>query len=671
MSKHISRRDFLRGTAAGALGLAAASMIGCAQEPATTTAPPTTAAPTTAAPAPAGIYTAGTYSATVKGYSSYITVEMNFSAEAITGCSINAAGETPAIGGVAAEEIAALVVQNQTVDVTTGTSAAITVPAIKKAISNCIAQAQGKAVAINENSGAADDSDWLGTAPEINDALIASVQDTDLLIIGAGNGGMMAAATAADAGMKFILCEQNTVMGDARHWIGAIDTKAMAAANVTVQKDRVLNELARYASYKCDMDVIKMWMNNSAEMLDYLESLGFRNSVHIAPESHVGGNNMEYYVPSIWHTADLPEGTEAKDRHQFLEQYIQEKGYGVQYSMTLVRLVQDDAGKVTGAIFTNEKGEFVKINAKNVILATGGYPGNPKMIKALAPIITECVTANSYFAPDTGMGIRAGIWAGAKMDTEPAPMIFDRGIVAPGVKAGYVDDGNGNLVWPGTVSQDMLGTQPHLKVNKEGYRFANESCPYDFLNYAASLQTDGVYAAIVDSNITEDIIEYDQYGCAQIAVNMAQVGYILPMLEGNVANGLAFKADTIEDLAKQMGLPVDTLTATVKRYNDLAAKGVDEDFGKEAYRMKALDTAPYYGYFMGGSLLTTCDGLRINRKCQVYDTKHKVIEGLYCVGDCSGSFFAGNYPEYFVGVAVGRTMTQGRYAVKAILGEEF
>ena len=72
---------------------------------------------------------------------------------------------------------------------------------------------------------------------------------------------------------------------------------------------------------------------------------------------------------------------------------------------------------------------------------------------------------------------------------------------------------------------------------------------------------------------------------------------------------------------------------------------------------------------MGGSLLTTCDGLRINHKCQVYDQNHKVIEGLYCVGDCSGSFFSGNYPEYFVGVAVGRTMTQGRYAVKAILGE--
>jgi succinate dehydrogenase/fumarate reductase flavoprotein subunit len=129
------------------------------------------------------------------------------------------------------------------------------------------------------------------------------------------------------------------------------------------------------------------------------------------------------------------------------------------------------------------------------------------------------------------------------------------------------------------------------------------------------------------------------------------------------------KADTIEELAEKLGIPADALKATVDRYNELAAKGVDEDFGKEAYRLRPVAKAPFYGFFMGGSLLCTCDGLRINRKCQVYDTKHKVIEGLYAVGNCSGGFFSGNYPEYFVGVGVGRTMTQGRYAVKAILGE--
>lgn len=655
-TKNISRRNFLKGAAAGALGLAAVSLTGC----------------TSGSEAPKkGLYTPGTYSATVKGYSSYITAELTFTADKIEACTIQAGGETESIGKAAADELARLIVENQSMDVETSATADITIPAVKKAVNNCIAQAQGLAEALNENS-AADSEDWLGEAPEIEDAQIAETLTTSLLIIGAGNGGMMAAATAADAKMDFMICEQNETLGDTRHWIGALDTEAMKKAGVTVQKDRLLNELARYASYKCDMDVIKMWMNNSGEMISYLESLGLSSTVNIANDNHVGGNNMEYYVPSIWHTISAPEGSEFADgmgceRNAFLEKHIQDAGYQVHYSMTLVRLVQTDSGAVTGAIFSNAEGKYVKINADNVILATGGYPGNPKMVKALAPIVNECVTANSYYGPDTGMGIRAGLWAGAKKDTTDAPMIFDRGLVAPGVKAGYVDDGNGSLILPGTVYQFNPGTQPHLKVNKEGFRFANESCPYDFLNYAASLQTDGVYAAIMDADVTEAILAYDQYGCAQISVNIAKNDGILPMLESYVEQGLIFKADTIEELAEKLNIPSANLKATVDRYNALCAAGVDEDFGKEAYRMRAVKKAPYYGCFLGGSLLTTCDGLRINRHCQVYDTQHQVIKGLYCIGDCSGSFFSGNYPEYFVGVAVGRTMTQGRVAVKAIL----
>lgn len=648
--KNISRRDFLKGAAVTAMSAAALGVL-----------------PTAATAEQAASYTPGTYTAVVKGYGSFIKATLTFSESAITECVIDASGETPSIGGVAADEIAKLVMENQSADVVSSASAAITVPAVKKAVNNCIAQAMGLAAALNENVEEDEGDDWLGAAPVIAAEEIASVQNTDLLIVGAGNGGIMAAATAADAGMDFIVCEQNAVMGDTRHWIGAVDTDAQKAAGVEVKKDRLLNELARYASNKVDMEVIKAWMNNSAEMVSYLESLGFKAEVHIAPESHVGGNNMEYYVPSIWHTLNLPEGAEAADRHAFLEQYIGEKGYKIQYSMTLVELCQNENGDVNGAIFTDANGAYVQINAKNVILATGGYPGNPKMIKALAPIVTECVTANSYYAPNTGRGIRAGIWAGAKMDSSCAPMVFDRGVVAPGVKAGYVEDANGNLVFPGTMSQLIIGTQPYLKVNKEGKRFANESVPYDFMNYAASLQTDGVYAAILPGNVTDDILAYDQYGCAQIAVNIAQGNGIIPMLEGMIEDGLVFKADTIEELAEKMGLPADTLTATVARYNELAQKGVDEDYGKEAYRLRPITQAPFYGYFMGGSLLCTCDGLRINDKCQVYDTNHKTIGGLYAIGNCSGSFFSGNYPEFFVGVAVGRTMTQGRLAVKAIL----
>ncbi len=679
MKKNLSRRDFLKGAAAGSLGLAMVGLMGCSAQSETETS---SAAPveTTSAAAPtfpSSLYIPGTYSATVKGYAAYITVEMTFSADAITECIINPGSETPTIGGVAAQEMASLIVENQSVDVTSSASAAITVPAIKKAANNCIAQAQGTAAALNERENE-DDTDWLGVAPEIDDSQISSTLDTSLLIVGAGNGGMMAAATAADAGMDFIICEQNTTPCEARFWIGAVNTEAVKQAGLTVNKNRLLNELGRYASYKCDLDVIKVWIDYSAEMVSYLESLGMNVVVNPAPESHVGGDGMEYYVPTTWHTIGTTEDFATAElpftpgnRNLFLEKHINSKGYEISYNMTLVRLVQDANNKVIGAIFTNANGEYVKINADNVILATGGYAGNPKMIKALTPIANETVTSNFYYAPNKGMGIRAGIWAGGLKSPEAAPMIFDRGIVAPGVKAGYVDDGNGGLTFPSSMDQFILGSQPYLKVNKEGERFMNESLPYDFQNFTAAFQTDGVYACIMDANVTEDILAYDQYGCAKVGVLIAQAGGVIPTLEGSVQQGLVFKADTIEDLAKQLNIPADTLRATVDRYNDLCSKGVDEDFGKEGYRMRPVIQAPFYGYFLGGTLLTTMDGLRINRKCQVYDANRKVIEGLYSVGDCSGSYFSGNYPEFIVGAAVGRTLTQGRYAVKAILGEEF
>lgn len=656
MEKKLSRRSFLKGAAASTLGVAALGVAGIASAE--------------------DLYKAGTYSAIVKGYGGYIKVDMTFSESAITDCVINSSCETPTIGGAACEEIAAAVVANQTVDAVSSVTASLTVPAVQKAIANCVAQARGEAAALNEMPLAADDGDWLGQAPEITDDMISEERSTSLLIVGGGNGGMLAAATAADAGMDFMLCEKSSGVTTCRFWVGAVDTEAHKEAGIQIDKNRLMNELTRYASGKCDADVLKLWLNYSGETMDYLKSLGFIQNLHIAPESHVGGEGVEYYVPSQWLTLTLPEGSPynsaiGANRHAFLEEYIGKKGYKIDYNMNLVRLCQDEKGKVLGAIFENGDGAYVKVNADNVILATGGYAANSKMVEALAPIAPECCTTSIYYGPDDGQGIKAGLWAGAKMDTTCAPMIFDRGLVAPGTKAGYVVDEMGNKVFPGPVPQYAPGSQPHLKVNKEGKRFANESVPYDFMSYAASLQTDGVYAMIMDADVENAVIAYDQYGCAKLGVDMAMMGALRPEMDSYVEQGLMVKADTIPELAEKLGIPADALVATVERYNELCEKGVDEDFGKEPYRMRALVNAPYYGAFMGGTLLCTCDGLRINHKCQVYDKNHKIIEGLYSVGDCSGSFFSGNYPEYFVGVASGRTMTEGRYAVKAILGEKF
>ena len=141
---------------------------------------------------------------------------------------------------------------------------------------------------------------------------------------------------------------------------------------------------------------------------------------------------------------------------------------------------------------------------------------------------------------------------------------------------------------------------------------------------------------------------------------------LLAILE---ARGIVQKADTLEELAVKLRLPVEPFVATVRRYNELCEKGVDEDFGKEAYRMIPLKTAPFYGCRQGASLQCTLDGLRINERMEVLDTLGEPISGLYAAGDCSGSFFAHNYPEYIIGVAVGRSLVEG-YVVGEALAQK-
>ena len=187
------------------------------------------------------------------------------------------------------------------------------------------------------------------------------------------------------------------------------------------------------------------------------------------------------------------------------------------------------------------------------------------------------------------------------------------------------------------------------------------------------MQPGHLYAAIYDSDWMRHVAQFHQIGCARIIpsdsggklqIFSPEVEMrILAMLE---ARGMVQKADTLEELAAKLRLPVDTFVATVQRYNELCEKGVDEDFGKEAYRMIPLKTAPFYGCRQAASLLCTLDGLRINANMEVLDKAGEPISGLYAAGDCSGSFFAHNYPEYVVGVAVGRSLVEGYVVGEAL-----
>lgn len=668
----ISRKGFLKIAAAAAMsGVTAGALAACNAASSSSAAP--------AASGAAGTYIPGTYEGTAEGISSTVKVTMTFSDSAVTDVVVDTSGETASYGAAAADQLREQLMAAGSAEIDGVSGSTITSDAVMKAAKSCYAQAKGEAAVTSVQLPTGDENDWLGKEPDIDEAAITETVDTDILIVGAGNGGIFAAAYAAANGLNFRVIEQNGNVQDTRHWYGAIDSAAAKeAGEKPADRAKLLSEISRYASGKCDQRVVKTWINESAAMHDFMRSIledkygwtcDFTSGAEAAWPAENAEHNTDYLFPVQEHNYMASESASGKPRNELLLDYIRELGYDVDFKTSLAKLEKDATGRITGIIAqSTEDDHFIRYNAnKGVLLACGGFPGNPYMMEQLDPLGTSVTTACSYSPADKGYGIRAAVWAGANLDKEAAPMLFDRGIVAPGVDGGYVasDSAFGGKAFPGPIRQYNPGTQPFLKVNRNGERFANESSPYNDIVYAAAHQPGRVYAQICDANVLEDAKRFHTIGCSAQTRNGGEK-YFQGKVDEAVAAGTLFVCDTIEELADKLGFTgeaKDTFLATVDRYNELYDKQNDEDFGKPAYRLSAIRTAPFYGCWLGASLLTTEQGIAINDKGQALDNDNKPMPGLYVTGDMSGSFFANNYPCLMAGVAMGRTLT---YAIKAI-----
>ena len=676
----ISRKGFLKIAAAAAMsGVTAGALAAC-------NAAKDSAAASSAVSAPAGSYIPGTYEGTAEGISSTVKVTMTFSDSAVTDVVVDTSGETASYGAAAADQLKEQLLSSANGEIDGVSGSTITSDAVMKAAKSCFAQAKGEATISSVQLPTGDETDWLGKEPDIDEAAITETIDTDIVIVGAGNGGMFAAAYAAANGLNFRVIEQNSAVQDTRHWYGAIDSAAAKEAGApATDKAKLLSEISRYASGKCDQRVVKTWINESAAMHDFMRGIledkfgwtcEFTSGAEAAWPAENAEHNTDYLYPVQEHNYRQSESESGLQRNEALQQYIEELGYSIDFKTSLAKLEKDADGRVTGIIAqSTEDDHFIRYNANDgVLLACGGFPGNPYMMEQLDPLGTSVTTACSYSPSDKGYGIRAAVWAGANLDKEAAPMLFDRGIVAPGVDAGYVESENsfGGKAFPGEIKQYNPGTQPFLKVNRNGERFANESSPYNDIVYAAAHQPGRVYAQICDANILEDAKRFHTIGCSAQTRN-AGAEYIQKQMDSAEEKGCFFKADTIEELADKLGFTgeaKETFLATVDRYNELYDQQNDEDFGKPAYRLSAIRKAPFYGCWLGASLLCTEQGIAINEKGQALDNDNKPMPGLYVTGDMSGSFFANNYPCLMAGVAMGRTLTFAMKAIKQMAGLE-
>lgn len=522
---------------------------------------------------------------------------------------------------------------------------------------------------------------WLGDAPQIEESDIVNTMETELLIVGAGNAGMAAAVLATDLGIDFVVAEKAGAVGATRNWYGAVNIPECAEAGKEVDTVKLNNVLRQAFGGKNDMRVVKVWLDESADTHAWVKQImsdyGYEVSFDSDQGLGHGGVGIDMYVPPIQVNynarEDCPEEYAKLKRNELFEDYINKQGHEVTYGFDLVKLTTDDAGAVTGAIFDTKEG-YVHVKARNTLMTTGGYAANAEMLDSLNPILSKCLTASDWTPGNTGMGIKAALWAGAMKDPQSAAFVFDRGAVEPGTKAGWTQQSleNGEPMLPAT-GQFNPGSQPFLKMNLHGERFFNESANYDWAPHAAASQPGGVYLEVWDAGFAEDIERFHSLGCASLTrvmvntVGMGTDGYLQEWID----KGIVVKADTLEELAdglKLEGTHKEAFLATIERYNELYDAQEDVDFGKEPYLLSQIRTAPFYGVTLGGTLLDTSDGLRINADMQVLDTNAEVIPGLYAAGNCGGSVFADGYYNLTHGMACGRALTFARHAVNHIAG---
>ena len=623
----------------------------------------TTAALAHAAPA-SGIYKAGTYSSKAAGIGGDVIVTMTFDTNKITDVVIDASHETPGIGQKAAVELKKALLAGQSAQVDSVSGASITSGAVRKAAAKCIAQAKGEIpieVVTKETAKEEDSGDWLGKAPEIAEKDIAKTVTTDILVIGCGTGGMFAVASAAENGGKVIGIDRFSTGTGIRGDLGAIDSRYQKQAGTKIDKFDYIAMATRYAGGHVKQELIKLWADNSGETINWLGDRLKEHGIDLMNEAGDEGTFVRYKDFATGHSPQKVVGNDGKVMNEILYKYAVSKGARFDYSTTMVKLEKKN-GRVTGCIVRDGDGKYVRyIAKKGTVVATGGYARNYPMMQALQPWNLRVVSRTGATPGATGSGIKACLWVGAKMDETHCAMKFDRAALKPDQKAGL------DTVKAGTAKMFWMGSQPWLKVNSFGERFINESGTYENPLHADEYNKDHCHYSIFDSNWVPYTKQFKMQGCARIwpFSNGAEPNHmytemrdkVLPSL---VKDGFAFKADSIEELARKLGLPADQLKKTVDRYNKLAYKGVDEDFGKEKHRLTPVDKPPFYGAKNSGWLLCTLDGIVINKNLNACDENGDAIPGLYVIGNDSGSYFANEYPNLSTGMACGRTVTFGR-----------
>ena len=528
-------------------------------------------------------------------------------------------------------------------------------------------------------ASAADDVPaWLGEPPAISDEDCVETIQTEVLVIGAGCSGLVAANFSAMEGAKTLLIEKYEVGTGLRgSAIGAVGSRKQKEAGVDIDPVEICNDLVHYSLNNSSYDLHRLWADHSAEAVDwYCDLCDGVDQCRIDLEWNMPEQETRYKCWPTGHGAMLDNGKTGKDEasaegvtYSLIEQnFLSYDNAELRYGTGLECLIKEN-DRVVGAYASNADGEYLRIDAsKGVIVATGGYANNADMFMALQADSVKSLCGVVPFGNFNaqGQGIKACLWAGAVKDAAPTCMIFDRGLMRADQLPGSPFDMDFEYL--------HMATQPFLKVDIEGDRITNESSPYDFLIHALAQKSEQrAWFDIWDSNWPEDIDRFHTIGCSTLIkregtnqMDPEGIEGTAAIIESQIEAGKIVKADTLEEIADAFGIDKENFLKTVEEYNALFDAQNDSRYGKEAFRLSELRTPPYYACKLSGIVLCTLDGIEINTDFQALNAEGKPIEGLYVIGNDSGNYYNGTYPNLAAGLNAGRCVTFGMLCGKHV-----
>lgn len=477
---------------------------------------------------------------------------------------------------------------------------------------------------------------------------IKRTEETDILIIGAGLSGCVCAAAAAEKGGKVTVVEKSSSFNGRGGGFGAIGSRYMDAQGIKVDKVNAKQHWIAQCASRANEDLISKFFNNSEEasnwLIDKCEALNGTAMVgafysHDDVYAEQPGYHMFMIPPEAGLTtqgfagAELCYNDAVKDGATFV------------FNSPAEQLIKDASGKVTGCICKTDEG-YVQYNAsKGVVLATGDIGGNLEMCKAYAPICAEYGQPRSQYTPqgvNTGDGHKMGMWVGAALQDLPFPTMMHPQA----------------FCW-------FHG--PFLFVNDNGERFMCEDTWVQGKSLAINRQPNGEAWSVFDKNWETDLVNGLPYGGGMFWDSFRPYGsdlnlapeYFKTQIPNYIEQGIAYQADTIEELAEKIGCDPKTLSATVTRYNGMCDAGEDTDYYKKPVFLTPVKEGPFYALKVGPALLAVTGGLKCNKDFQCLDAEGNVVEGLYVLGNIMGDITAVDYPINVAGNSHGRCITFG------------